>query len=178
MVRPISLFIIFLVAAASGKQPDQVSANVVREPPGSEHIMSRGLLVSPLSLVAKGQLSSGLCTYHHHSQRSTPLSASSFHLRRFLYPSQCTSNSTVGQTCASHSKPTFEMSFFAKLEKRVAAIDSHLCVGLDPHIKELFPEVANENGKRDREPTEQEKCDKAFEFCKAIIDATGELCYL
>ena len=68
------------------------------------------------------------------------------------------------------------MSFFAKLEKRVAAINSHLCVGLDPHIKELFPEiVANENGKREREPTEQEKCDKAFEFCKAIIDATGEL---
>ena len=69
------------------------------------------------------------------------------------------------------------MSFFAKLEKRVAAIDSHLCVGLDPHIKELFPEMAaaNENGKREREPTEQEKCDKAFEFCKTIIDATGEL---
>ena len=66
------------------------------------------------------------------------------------------------------------MSFFAKLEKRVAAIDSHLCVGLDPHIKELFPEAVNENDKREREPTEQEKCDKAFEFCKAIIDATGE----
>ena len=91
---------------------------------------------------------------------------------RFLYSSQCTSNSTVDQPC---TPPTHKMSFFAKLEKRVAAIDSHLCVGLDPHIKELFPEAANENGKREREPTEQEKCDKAFEFCKTIIDATGEL---
>ena len=66
------------------------------------------------------------------------------------------------------------MSFFSKLEKRVAAIDSHLCVGLDPHIKELFPEGSNANGKREREPTEQEKCDKAFQFCISIIGATGE----
>ena len=59
-------------------------------------------------------------------------------------------------------------SFFSKLESRIAEIDSHLCVGLDPHIKELFP-----NGDGDSK-SEQERCDAAYDFCKRIIDATGE----
>lgn len=58
-------------------------------------------------------------------------------------------------------------SFFSKLESRIAEIDSHLCVGLDPHIKELFP-----NGDGDSK-SEQERCDAAYDFCKRIIDATG-----
>ena len=65
------------------------------------------------------------------------------------------------------------MSFFTKLEARVAAVNSHLCVGLDPHINELFPPTKDGN-KREREPTEEEKCDAAFTFCKTIIDKTGE----
>lgn len=58
-------------------------------------------------------------------------------------------------------------SFFAKLEARIAEIDSHLCVGLDPHIKELFPNGDGES------KSEQERCDAAFNFCKTIIDATA-----
>jgi hypothetical protein len=59
-------------------------------------------------------------------------------------------------------------SFFSKLEARIAEIDSHLCVGLDPHIKELFP---NGDG---NSKSEKERCDAAFSFCKRIIDATGK----
>jgi hypothetical protein len=59
------------------------------------------------------------------------------------------------------------MSFFAKLEARVAAIDSLLCVGLDPHLTELA--VAED-------ATEEQRCDAAYTFCKTLIDATGELC--
>jgi orotidine 5'-phosphate decarboxylase subfamily 2 len=58
-------------------------------------------------------------------------------------------------------------SFFSKLESRIAEIGSHLCVGLDPHIKELFP-----NGDGDSK-SEQERCDAAYDFCKRIIDATA-----
>lgn len=67
------------------------------------------------------------------------------------------------------------MSFFLKIEKRVATINSHLCVGLDPHIKELFPE--EEGDKIGKQPTEEEKCDAAYTFCKTIIDKTGK-CFM
>ena len=60
------------------------------------------------------------------------------------------------------------ISFFAKLEARVSEVDSHLCVGLDPHIKELFPDGDGDS------KSEQERCDAAFSFCKRIIDATGK----
>jgi hypothetical protein len=60
------------------------------------------------------------------------------------------------------------ISFFEKLEARVAAIDSLLCIGLDPHLKELT--VAED-------ATEEQKCDAAYTFCKTLIDATGELSY-
>jgi uridine monophosphate synthetase len=59
-------------------------------------------------------------------------------------------------------------SFFSKLESRIAEIDSHLCVGLDPHIKELFPN--GDGGSK----SEEERCDAAYNFCKRIIDATGK----
>jgi hypothetical protein len=59
-------------------------------------------------------------------------------------------------------------SFFGKLESRIAQVDSHLCVGLDPHIKELFPEGDGHSR------SEEERCDRAFEFCKRLIDATGK----
>ena len=59
-------------------------------------------------------------------------------------------------------------SFFSKLETRIAEIDSHLCVGLDPHIKELFPAGDGDS------KSEEERCDAAFQFCKRIIDATGK----
>ena len=54
-------------------------------------------------------------------------------------------------------------SFFTKLETRVKEINSLLCVGLDPHSKELsVDENANEDA----------RCDAAFTFCKTLIDAT------
>jgi uridine monophosphate synthetase len=57
-------------------------------------------------------------------------------------------------------------SFFGKLEKRVKDIDSLLCVGLDPHSSELFP-----NGLDGI--SEEELCDAAYTFCKTLIDATA-----
>jgi len=59
-----------------------------------------------------------------------------------------------------------ETSFFSKLEARVAEVNSLLCIGLDPHSKEILS--ADESSKA----TPQEKCDAAFTFCKTIIDAT------
>jgi len=59
-------------------------------------------------------------------------------------------------------------SFFAKLEARVLEIDSHLCVGLDPHLRELFPDGDGAT------KSEEEKCDAAYSFCKTIIDETAE----
>lgn len=59
------------------------------------------------------------------------------------------------------------MSFFEKLEKRVEAINSLLCVGLDPHQKELFPNGVDG-------VSEEQKCDAAYTFCKTLIDATGK----
>jgi orotidine-5'-phosphate decarboxylase len=59
------------------------------------------------------------------------------------------------------------MSFFAKLEARVEAINSLLCVGLDPHEKELFPNGVDG-------VIEQDRADAAFTFCKTLIDATGK----
>lgn len=60
------------------------------------------------------------------------------------------------------------MSFFSKLEARVKAADSLLCIGLDPHESELFP-----NGSEG--VSEEDKCNAAFKFCKNLIDATGKL---
>ncbi len=64
-------------------------------------------------------------------------------------------------------------SFFKKLEKRIEEIDSHLCVGLDPHIKELFP---GDDAVALASKTESERCDAAFTFCKNLIDTTG-MCF-
>ena len=63
-------------------------------------------------------------------------------------------------------------NFFTKIQARSEAIGSLLCVGLDPHEKELF-----KDGWANR--TEQEKCDAAFTFCKTLIDATlpHTVCY-
>lgn len=60
---------------------------------------------------------------------------------------------------------TMTTTFFSKVEARSKAINSLLCVGLDPHEKELF-----KDGWENR--SEQEKCDAAFSFCKTLIDAT------
>ena len=57
-------------------------------------------------------------------------------------------------------------SFFAKLEARVAEVNSLLCIGLDPHLKEVFPEDSG------RTATPEQRCDAAYSFCKSIIDAT------
>lgn len=61
---------------------------------------------------------------------------------------------------------TESLSFRDKLEARVATINSLLCVGLDPHEKELFPD-----GWKD--VTDDAKCDAAFTFCKTLVDATA-----
>ena len=67
---------------------------------------------------------------------------------------------------SSSSRP---LPFFTQLEARVKQVDSLLCVGLDPHFKELFP--AEDNSQEAK--SEEEKCDAAFSFCKTLIDATG-----
>ena len=54
-------------------------------------------------------------------------------------------------------------SFRSKLEARINAIDSLLCVGLDPHEKEL--EISSDASNED-------KADAAFTFCKTLIDQT------
>lgn len=59
-----------------------------------------------------------------------------------------------------------DMSFVSKLEARVKAADSLLCIGLDPHESELFP-----NGSE--EVSEEERCNAAYDFCKNLIDATA-----
>ena len=51
------------------------------------------------------------------------------------------------------------LSFSAQLQARVDAVNSLLCVGLDPHTKEL------------PEPTAA----AAVQFCKSLIDATKDL---
>jgi len=71
------------------------------------------------------------------------------------------------------------LTFFEKLEHRVDTIGSHLCVGLDPHLRELFPSLYGTCRNDDDfdhkvylETTEIERCEKAFTFCKNLIDAT------
>jgi orotidine 5'-phosphate decarboxylase subfamily 2 len=54
-------------------------------------------------------------------------------------------------------------SFVDKLTKRVEEVNSLLCIGLDPHSKEIV---------NDSVKTAEDKCDAAFTFCKTIIDAT------
>jgi orotidine 5'-phosphate decarboxylase subfamily 2 len=56
-------------------------------------------------------------------------------------------------------------SFFEKLEDRVSRVNSLLCVGLDPHLSELFPSAPPSS--------EEERCDAAFTFCKTLIDVTA-----
>lgn len=58
-------------------------------------------------------------------------------------------------------------NFFTKLEARVASANSLLCIGLDPHMKEVFPDGWDDVNEEDR-------CGAAFTFCKTIIDATGQ----
>lgn len=61
-------------------------------------------------------------------------------------------------------------SFFHQLSTRSQSINSLLCVGLDPHFKELnLPPTASE----------EERAEAAFQFCKRIIDATHPhtVCY-
>ena len=56
------------------------------------------------------------------------------------------------------------MSFFDLLNSRCVAINSHLCVGLDPHRAELnVPASASDI----------EVSDAAFSFCKTLIDKTS-----
>lgn len=56
-------------------------------------------------------------------------------------------------------------SFINKLQARVEETQSLLCVGLDPHEKELFPD-----GWKD--VSDEAKCDAAFTFCKTLVDVT------
>jgi orotidine 5'-phosphate decarboxylase subfamily 2 len=55
-------------------------------------------------------------------------------------------------------------NFFTKLERRIQSVDSHLCVGLDPHPSEI--------GVQDSW-SEEDACGAAFTFCKTIIDKTA-----
>jgi len=52
-------------------------------------------------------------------------------------------------------KPTF----FSRLAERIQSVDSLLCIGLDPHVKQLNESSAN----------------AALDFCKRIIEETHEL---
>ena len=57
-------------------------------------------------------------------------------------------------------------TFFDKLEARIEKANSLLCIGLDPHLSELFPDGS-------LSPTEDVRCDAAYTFCKTLIDATA-----
>ena len=82
-----------------------------------------------------------------------------------------------GQTLDSlhlhHAPPPFansNMSFFERIENRAKAINSLLCIGLDPHSSELnCPQSA----------TEEDRAEAAYHFCVRIIDATHPhaVCY-
>jgi uridine monophosphate synthetase len=63
--------------------------------------------------------------------------------------------------------------FRSKLEARVKAINSLLCVGIDPHRSELFPNNNNNDNNID------DICDAAFTFSKNLIEATLDFaaCY-
>jgi uridine monophosphate synthetase len=80
-----------------------------------------------------------------------------------------TTTTTAGVTTTDNTC-TYNMSFFAKLEARVEAINSLLCIGLDPHQKELFPNGVDG-------VMEEQKCDAAYTFCKTLIDATGKFSF-
>jgi orotidine-5'-phosphate decarboxylase len=62
-------------------------------------------------------------------------------------------------------------SFRDKLEARIAVTNSLLCVGLDPHEKELGLDFSCND--------DSAKCDAAFTFCKLLVEATAEYtaCY-
>lgn len=57
------------------------------------------------------------------------------------------------------------MSFFQQITSRSENINSLLCVGLDPHRKELSVSDS---------ATDEEVAAAALAFCKKIIDATHE----
>lgn len=67
-------------------------------------------------------------------------------------------------------------SFFSKLQARTEAVNSFLCVGLDPHIKELFPDFDFSNDEKSWQSsiTEETRCETAYNFCVSIVDQTGE----
>lgn len=67
---------------------------------------------------------------------------------------------------ASISNGINPTNFFTLLEDRVARSNSLLCIGLDPHLKELFPDG-------DVPENEETKCEAAYAFCKSIVDSTA-----
>jgi orotidine 5'-phosphate decarboxylase subfamily 2 len=81
-------------------------------------------------------------------------------------------------TAAAASPPALSRSSFRdKLEARIAATNSLLCVGLDPHETELGLDFDDlDDADADAAVT---KCDAAFTFCKLLVDATAEYtcCY-
>jgi len=58
------------------------------------------------------------------------------------------------------------MNFFEKIEARIKSVGSLLCVGLDPHENELFPDGI-------KGVSESDKCDAAYIFCKKLIESTA-----
>ena len=74
-----------------------------------------------------------------------------------------TTTPTVSETSSQ------QVSFRSKLEGRIESIDSLLCVGLDPHEKELFP---NGYGCGDDVPSDEDRALAAFTFCKTLVDQT------
>mmetsp|Transcript_37610 Transcript_37610/g.90683 ORF Transcript_37610/g.90683 Transcript_37610/m.90683 type:complete len:536 (+) Transcript_37610:99-1706(+) len=64
-------------------------------------------------------------------------------------------------------------SFFQQITSRSQSINSLLCIGLDPHLKELNLPSGGSGS------TEEERAEAAYVFCKRIIDATHPhaVCY-
>jgi orotidine 5'-phosphate decarboxylase subfamily 2 len=54
--------------------------------------------------------------------------------------------------------------FLSKLQARIDATNSLLCIGLDPHESELAVSA---------DASDDDKADAAFTFCKTLIDATA-----
>jgi orotidine 5'-phosphate decarboxylase subfamily 2 len=68
------------------------------------------------------------------------------------------------------NNPSSNISFFEQLQRRCREVNSHLCVGLDPHPSELSIGCA---GKCGDEISEEERCNIAFDYCRRIIDGSG-----
>jgi uridine monophosphate synthetase len=91
-------------------------------------------------------------------------------------------NTSTSTTTTTTTTPPCCPDFRSKLEARIHAIDSLLCVGIDPHRSELLSSsllFPNDNEQDQQQKNADLLCDAAFTFSKNLIEATLEYaaCY-